>query len=212
MIYFDHIAIGCQTLEQGNAYVKARMGITVPIGGMHPLMGTHNHVMATGEDTFFEIIATNPNAIKPIHPRWFGLDNINFPNARPHSWILNSDDFEADIATAKSIGIDLGVPQTLTRGNMAWRFAVRSDGEIPLDGSAPMIMEWPKQPTHPAANMGDLGVRIKDVTVLSPHAEVINTLLNTLAGSKMPVEVIEAREPKLLITMVLKDGREVILD
>jgi len=212
MIRFDHIAIGCATLAQGIAYVTDRTSLTVPAGGEHPLMGTHNHIMATGTDTFFEVIAINPSAPKPAHNRWFGLDTAQFTNARPHAWVLNSDDLEADLATAKALGIDLGVPTTLTRGNMTWRFAVRTDGAIPLNGAAPMMMEWPDLPAHPAAKMTGLGARIKSMNLQTPHADILNNLLNTLGDGNMPIEISDSPNTKLTVTLALQDGRDVVLD
>lgn len=212
MIRFDHIALGCATLEQGVAYLVDRTGLTVPAGGEHPLMGTHNRIMATGADTFFEIIAINPSVPKPAHNRWFGLDNAQFTNAKPHAWVLNSDNFEADLAVAKSLGIDLGIPTTLTRGDMTWRFAVRPDGEIPLCGAAPMMMEWPEMPSHPAARMTYFGARIKSMNLRTPHADKLNKLLNTIGDGNMPIEISDSPDTKLTVTLTLKDGRDVVLD
>ena len=212
MLRFDHIAIGCTTLEQGAAYMADKTGLTVPVGGEHTLMGTHNLVMALGVDTFFEVIAINPSTPKPSHHRWFGLDDTQFPSARPHSWILNSDNLDEDLAKAKSLGINLGSPTTLTRGDMTWRFAVREDGAIPLNGAAPMIMEWPEMPAHPAVKMTDLGARIKSIVLRSPHAVILNNLLNTLGDGNMPIEITDSPDTKLTMTLNLNNGREVVLD
>lgn len=211
MLRFDHIAIGCATLKQGAAYMAEQTGLTVPAGGEHPLMGTHNLVMTLGDDTFFEVIAINPSAPKPSRSRWFGLDATSFPTPRPLSWILNSDDLDTDLEIAKSLGVDLGVPTTQTRGDMSWRFAVRDDGAIPLDGAAPMMMEWPKSPTHPAARMPDLGARIKSVNLETPYAEILDNLLIKLGSGPMPVRISKAPETRLTMTLSLNDGREVVL-
>ena len=212
MLRFDHIAIGCATLEQGAAYLADKAGLAVPVGGEHPLMGTHNLVMATGTNTFLEVIAINPAAPKLARSRWFGLDDASFPDARPHAWVLSSDSLETDFAAAKSLGIDLGQPTTLTRGDMTWQFAVRPDGAIPLSGAAPMIMEWPDLPSHPAAKMADFGVRFKSIVLRSPHVEILNELLNTLGDGNMPIEILDSPDTKLTVTLTLKDGREVVLD
>jgi len=212
MLRFDHIAIGCATLEQGAAYVADKTGLTIPVGGEHPMMGTHNLLMSLGIDTFFEVIAINPSAQKPSHCRWFGLDDAQFPSAKPHSWILNSDDLDEDLAKAKSLGVDLGTPTTQTRGDMTWRFAVREDGTIPLNGAAPMIMEWPEMPDHPAGNMVDLGARIGVMNLRTPHAEILNNLLNTLGNGNIPIEITDSPNTKLTATLNLNDGREVVLD
>ena len=211
MLRFDHIAIGCAPLEQGAAYMAAHTGLKVPVGGEHPLMGTHNLVMALGDDTFFEVIAINPTAPAPSRSRWFGLDDTGFSTPRPLSWVLNSNNLEADLDIAKSLGVDLGVPTIQTRGDMSWRFAVRDDGAIPLKGAAPMIMEWPKSSTHPAACMPDLGVRLKSVELETPYAEILDNFLTKLGAGPMPVRISKASETRLTMTLSLNSGREVIL-
>ena len=168
--------------------------------------------MSLGIDTFFEVIAINPSAPKPSHYRWFGLDDAQFPSAKPHSWILSSDNLDEDLAKAKSLGLDLGTPTTQTRGGLTWRFAVREDGTIPLSGAAPMIMEWPDMPDHPAAKMMNLGAKINLVKIRTPHAEILNNLLNTLGNGNMPVEITVSPDTKLTATLNLNDGREVVLD
>jgi len=218
MLRFDHIAIGCATLNLGAAYVADKTGLTIPMGGEHPLMGTHNLLMSLGTDTFFEVISINPTAPKPTQNRWFGLDDPAVQKslsnrAKPHSWILNSDDLEADLAIAKSLGIDLGTPRTQTRGDLTWRFAVRDDGAIPLGGAAPMIMEWPTDmQAHPASGMTDLGARLKSIILDTRYAKEVNKLLNTLGDGNMPIEVHDSPDTKLTATLTLQNGREAVLD
>lgn len=218
MINFDHIAIGCATLQQGAEYVKSRTDLTVPVGGEHPLMGTHNLLMSLGEDTFFEVISINPSAPKPTYNRWFALDDKNVQaslsnRAKPHAWVLNSDNLDEDLAIAKTLGIDLGTPRTQTRGELTWRFAVREDGAIPLDGAAPMIMEWPTDmQAHPASRMTDLGGRIKSISLGTRYASKVNKLLTTLGNGDLPIKIHDSPDTKLSVTLTLQDGRETVLD
>lgn len=217
MILFDHIAIGCSNLAQGIEYVSGQLGAVVPPGGKHPLMGTHNCVMSTGPDTFFEIISVDPEASAPPHSRWFGLDDPKVETglknaARPLAWVVNSDDLDHDLDIARAAGVDFGTPLTLTRGDLKWRFAVRDDGAIPLDGVAPMIMEWPQMPTHPAAQMPDMGVRIRAIKVITPKADVLNELLSAIGGDIAPVEIIESDTPGISVMLSLKNGRVAVLN
>lgn len=181
-------------------------------------MGTHNLLMSLGADTFFEVISINPSAPKPTHNRWFALDDENVQaslssRAKPHAWILNSDNLDEDLSIAKSLGIDLGTPRTQTRGDLTWRFAVREDGAIPLDGAAPMIMEWPTDmQAHPASRMTDLGTRIKTINLDTKYAKEVNKLLNTLGDGSVPIEVHDSPDTKLSVTLTLQDGRETVLD
>lgn len=205
-------------MKQGADYVSDRTGLNIPKGGEHPLMGTHNLLMSMGADTFFEVISIDPSAPKPTHSRWFALDDnkvcASLSNrAKPHSWVLNSDNLDEDLAIAKSLGIDLGTPLTLTRGDLTWRFAVRKDGAIPLNGAAPMIMEWPTDmQAHPASRMTDLGTRIKSINLDTRYAVEVNNLLNTLGDGNVQIEVQDSPETKLTVTLTLQDGRETVLD
>jgi hypothetical protein len=70
----DHLTVAALTLEQGVNYVQRVLGVAVPFGGAHPLMGTHNHLMQLGDGMFLEIIAPDP-AVTPKRTRWFGLDD-----------------------------------------------------------------------------------------------------------------------------------------
>ena len=70
----DHVVIGADTLERGQAQLARSLGVTVPRGGKHAAMSTHNCVMRTGNETFLEIIATDPEAGDPGRVRWFSLD------------------------------------------------------------------------------------------------------------------------------------------
>ena len=209
MIKFDHIAIGCTTLQAGAHYVEKHTGLTMPMGGEHPDMGTHNLVMATGLDTFLEVIAINPAAARPAHPRWFGLDDFSGA-PRPLAWVCNSDDLDGDLEIARGLGIDLGQPTTQTRGDMTWRFAVRPDGKIPLGGIAPMLMQWPKMPLHPASKMVDFGVR-SEVSIETPKAELLTGLLAALGAKHMPLTVSQSPDTTLSFTLNLPGTGQVVL-
>jgi len=50
---------------------EAALGVTIPFGGVHPLMGTHNHLLRLGAALFLEIIAPDPAAGPLPRPRWF---------------------------------------------------------------------------------------------------------------------------------------------
>jgi len=87
----DHLVIGADNLEQGISFVRERLGIDIPYGGVHPQMGTHNHLVQLGNDIFLEVIAINPDMEPPNAPRWFGLDDpfIRRPQFDPgHSYQL----------------------------------------------------------------------------------------------------------------------------
>jgi hypothetical protein len=199
MITFDHIAIAAPTLAEGAAYMRNLTGLTFPKGGAHPDMGTHNLVTALGPDTFAEVIAINLDATPPNRPRWFELDNpvaqAKFPCTQ--AWLLRTDDIDGCIRKAATLGIDLGTATPFRRDALRWRFAVTADGSIPLDGAAPLLLQWDETgPQHPASRMADLGLRMDTLTIDTPDADRLTTLLETLGLQDLP-EIRQATTTKI---------------
>jgi hypothetical protein len=67
----DHLVIAADSLEQGADW-RATFGVQPSGGGKHPLMGTHNRVIAISSESFpdcyLEVIAIDPNAPAPGRP------------------------------------------------------------------------------------------------------------------------------------------------
>ncbi len=168
----DHITVVARSLEEGCAYINNALGIDMPEGGKHPRMGTHNKLMPLGPDMFLELITIDPDAVAPPRPRWFNLDEFA-GTPRLGTWVLNTDDLEAALATAHP---DSGRALELTRGDLKWLMAVADDGAMPLDGAFPVLMQWPDGP-HPAANMTDLGCRLEALTIEHPRSDEIEHFL-----------------------------------
>jgi hypothetical protein len=58
----------------------------------------------------------------------------------------------------------------VTRGQRVWQFGVRADGELPLDGALPHVMDWGAQgPAGP--KLPDLGCRLLSLVTLVPDPE-----------------------------------------
>jgi len=69
----DHFAIGCSSLDAGVTALKKSLGVEVPQGSKHDLMSTHNCVMQSGNESFLELIAVDPDAPAPGRTRWFSV-------------------------------------------------------------------------------------------------------------------------------------------
>jgi glyoxalase-like protein len=209
MITFDHIAIAAPSLDVGAEYVRKLTGLTFPKGGEHPDMGTHNLVTALGPDTFAEVIAINTQAPAPNRPRWFALDNpvaqAKFPCLQ--AWLLRTDDIDGCIKKAAEIGIDLGTATPFRRDALRWRFTVTDDGEIPLDGAAPLILQWDETgPQHPASRMTDLGLRMDALTIQTPYADRLNALLDALDLKDRPT-IEQATVTKITTMLSTPNGK-----
>lgn len=181
---FDHIAVVARSLEEGCAHVRDCLGIEMPGGGAHPLMGTHNRLMALGADSYLEVIAIDPDAPSPKRPRWFDLDRFD---GRPRigTWVLGVPDLEAALGAAPAI---CGPAIPMTRGALSWRISVAEDGALPMAGAFPTLIEWPDGP-HPAGGMVDLGCRLTRLTVAHPDAPLISDFVGAhLEAARFHIE------------------------
>ena len=101
----DHFAIGATSLDQGVDALKDVLGVEVPRGGKHDAMSTHNCVMQSGNESFFELISIDPDAPDPGRVRWFTLDDPETQarlKERPRAlcWVVGTDDLDGTVAAS----------------------------------------------------------------------------------------------------------------
>ena len=160
----DHLAVTCADLATGTAHVAARLGLDPLPGGQHARYGTHNSLLGLGPGLYLEIIAPDPAAPAPAHPRWFGLDHATTP--RLTNWIVRTPDLAAARAASPP---GTGDPVALTRGDLAWTITVPPDGSLPLGGGWPTLIAWTAG-THPSARLPDSGARLTRLEIAHPAA------------------------------------------
>lgn len=177
----DHFAIGTASLDAGVAALLPVMGVEVPRGGKHAAMSTHNCVMQSGNDSFFELLAIDPDAPAPDRTRWFTMDDpITKARLaeRPRAlcWVVGTDNLDEVIANSP---VDLGEVVLFTRGDRSWRLTVPRDGGLPMGGLLPAFIEWSPGP-HPSAGQKNLGVTLEKVCLRHPDPERLTALLHRL--------------------------------
>ncbi len=171
MLTFDHIAISAETLAAGTAHVESTLGVTLGPIGHHPLMATHNRLLALG-DIYLEVIAIDPDAPKPAWPRWFDLDHFAGP-PRLTNWVARTD----DLATALTQTLPgTGTPVALSRGKYRWQMAVPPDGKLPLNGTHPALIQW-EGPHHPTQALPEAHIRLTRLTLSHPQADLLRPLI-----------------------------------
>ena len=99
LLQLDHFTVAAESLRAGVAHAEAALGVSIPFGGVHPLMGTHNHLLRLGEALFLEIIAPDPAAGPLPRRRWFSLDDPKLRaelavSPRLLTWVVATDDIE----------------------------------------------------------------------------------------------------------------------
>lgn len=170
----DHLVVGAATLEQGAAWCAATLGVLPGPGGKHPLMGTHNLLLAIGSEAFprsyLEIIAIDPLASVPARRRWFDLDDPALratlaAGPRLIHWVARCDDVAAECSALAASGIDRGevlqAERDTPRGLLRWRIAVRPDGRRLFGGALPTLIEWGE--VHPADSLPASGVHLESL-------------------------------------------------
>jgi hypothetical protein len=195
----DHIAVAATTLGEGVTAVENLLGVSLSAGGQHPAMATHNRLLGLG-DVYLEVIATDPNAMPPGRPRWFALDRFAGP-PRLTNWVLACDDLDAALAGAPP---GAGVPMELARGDFRWRMAVPPDGELPMGGAFPALIEWQGE-AHPAARLPDSGLRLARLEVAHPD---MADLAPALAGLRDARVVLTEGPAAFTAVLRAPDGSE----
>ena len=168
---FDHIAISAEALEEGVSLVEERLGLPMAEGGKHAHMATHNRLMGVG-DLYLEVIAADPDFIKPNWPRWFNLDNFS---GKPSltNWVAGTEDLDHALPLCPP---GCGVPVQLQRGDYRWRMAVPGDGKLPFDGHFPALIQW-QGTLHPATALPENGLRLRHLILTHPEADALRRAL-----------------------------------
>ena len=204
MLELDHLAVSARTLEEGTDYVEEALGVTLAPGGRHDLMGTHNRLLHLGPGLYLEVIAIDPEAPAPAHPRWFDLDN--FEGApRLTNWIACCEALAQVLPKAPA---GTGTPMELSRGDLAWEMAVPEDGKLPFDGAFPALIAW-LQGVHPAARLPEADCRLVGLEILHPDADALRAALAGLLDDPRVV-ISEGPEKALRATIRCPRG-EVVL-
>src|SRR4030095_1080917 len=105
----DHLVVAALELDQGCNWVEQQLGVRPQPGGKHVAMGTHNALLHLGPRFFLEMIAVDPDGVKPARPRWFDLDEPRMKAALaegPHlvHWVVRTTDIDAAVARIPDLG------------------------------------------------------------------------------------------------------------
>ena len=154
----DHLVVAADTLDQGSAYLRDRLGVSPAGGGTHVAMGTHNRVLKLGPDRYLEVIAIDPDGRQPDSPRWFNLDDPDLQarlKERPRliAWVARTDAVDALAEAVYGQRVDV---RAMQRGALQWRFAFTRDGSLPGGGLIPHLIQWAGD-GHPAESMVESG-------------------------------------------------------
>jgi len=175
MLALDHLVVAARSLDEGEAWCRRTLGVAPAPGGRHPMMGTHNRLLAIGSPRFprsyLEIIAIDPQAPAPSHRRWFDLDDAGLQaqlaeGPRLVHWVVRCDDIDAVAAAWRAAGRDAGDVRQVERQApdgrlLRWRICVREDGARLAGGAWPGLIEWGD--AHPCDHLPQVGVSLQSL-------------------------------------------------
>jgi hypothetical protein len=179
----DHLVITASSRDAGIAYVADLLGVAPVIGGEHQAMRTHNALLRLGDTAYLEVIAANPNVPAPSRPRWFELDRVT-PAARSvlAAWVVRTNDIHAAIERSP---FPLGNIETMTRGPLTWLITIPPEGQLPLGGAMPHLIQW-STAQHPATTLADAGCWLAGVHIRHPECDAIASFVEAI-GLEGPV-------------------------
>lgn len=184
----DHLVIGAADLDSGVKWLESTFGVVIGAGGRHPLMATHNRLLAISApgwpDVYLELIAIDPLAAagpQDGRSRWFGLDDPRVRSAiarqpRLLHLVARTADLRGSLAALAPLGEDPGEPVAASRqspaGMLEWQISVRHDGMPQHRGALPALIEW-RGPLHPARSLPASPVRLRRLRAGSERPAVL---------------------------------------
>ncbi len=200
----DHIVIAAADLDSGADYVNKKLGVDIPPGGRHEMMGTHNRVMSLGNDIYLEVIAINPDMDSPQCPRWFGLDDPHVraslkDSPRLLTWAVNNDDLDNLVASSR---VPLGITTEARRDDLKWRVALSEDGSMPGAGFIPLCIQWMVD-FHPSARMQYNGWNFSSLQLFHPRKQWLEQSLDTIGARDLVTvhEIADGISPGLRVVL-----------
>lgn len=189
----DHLVIVARTLAEGVAWCQATLGVLPGPGGEHPLMGTHNRLVALHSDrhpqAYMEIIAINSGSnksIKESEKRWFDMDFLPLQRhlaqhgpALVH-WVARVPDAAHTVAALAhpsdglpgwDTGPLLAASRATPQGELRWHITIRPDGQRLLGGCLPTLIEWGAR--HPTDHLPPSGLHLQALSFSHPTPDAV---------------------------------------
>jgi glyoxalase-like protein len=176
----DHLVIAAASLTEGRDWVEGRLGGPAAGGGSHAAMGTHNALWGLGE-SYLEVIAVDPEGVRPDRPRWFGFDDeaVQARLAKGPvllTWAVSTDDLAAVPAP-----VSCNPPEDFARDDLRWQVVLPEGAALPLGGAWPLTIRWTLG-LHPARRLPDQGLALERLEVAGAGAAQAQAALVPVEG------------------------------
>ena len=211
-IALDHLVVAARTLDEGEAWLRAKLGRALVAGGHHPGFGTHNRLLRLGDDCYLELIAADP--AQAVSRLLFGLEQPPVAQALAASPLLLHTVFRVVAPQTlddvlPQLAYDPGTPTAMSRGELRWRITVPSDGRLAGDGLLPTIIAW-GDASHPCTRLPDSGVALSGLRLEGPPA-VLAAFPQPAAASRIR-PALEAASCNKIYAEFLVNGAKIIIE
>jgi len=210
----DHLVLAAHSLIQGGKYIREKLGAEPQGGGQHASQGTHNKLLKLNQGCYLEIIAINPDGIRPSNPRWFNLDSRKLKEKlleRPRliTWVARTDDIHSLVKLCK---INIGQVHPMSRGQLSWKMTFTSDGSLVLGGQVPPLIEW-KTDKHPSNSLDESGCRLIKLEGFHSRPILVQEVVKSLGLEKeILINPADIEEEETLKAHIETPAGTVVLD
>ena len=183
-IRLDHLVIAAASLAEGRDWVEARLGVAAAGGGRHAAMGTHNALWGLGE-SYLEVIAVDPEGVRPERPRWFGFDDGRVQARLAQgpcllTWAVSTNDIGADLAAIRA-PVPCHPPEDFARDDLRWQVVLVQGAALPFGGAWPLTIRW-THGLHPAKRLPDQGLRLERLEIAGAGVVQAQAALGPVEG------------------------------
>ncbi|MEL6846546.1 MAG: VOC family protein, partial [Bacteroidota bacterium] len=193
----DHIIITAAELEQGCDWIEAQLGIRPVVGGQHPLWGTHNALLALGEDCYLEVVAPDPRLRVGERGLWLG----DYFDRQPQlsTWAFR----EAVIPTNSPYlgSIEAGKRQKPDGSWLRWRLT--DPYVLAFDGAMPFVIDWGES-RHPSLDLPSCGERLA-LSIVHPQAQALREALDQVG-----IQIVVKQGPTYNLIAEIQQGNKTL--
>lgn len=200
----DHLVWYSADLDQGIRYFAERLDCEPVYGGVHPGEGTQNSLMSLAEDTYLEIVGTDP--AQPAANLESELRRL--AGSGLYHWAAGGLDLE--IVRQRALAAGLEGSEIMTGGRrlpngalLTWKlFGIRNHG---LGALLPFFIDW-MDSAHPAKTAPRGGLLVK-IEVVSPAAERLRAIFSIF---DLDIAVVGGPVPGFQATVASRKGQQIL--
>ena len=181
MIRLDHFVLGVEQLDLGIKDFYDVAGVKPEFSGRHASLGTYNALVTLESNSYFELLATDPNPPVPPQRQVQGL--VDLKGQKMIAWYLGCDNFKEVEESLKPFSLNLstiGSGERIDAKGLTLKYEFsKIEGLDQLCEAVPYIIRWLPETIHPSLT-SPKGCRFKSTTITHGESEAFTAWINAL--------------------------------